>query len=88
MRRYSWDPNSVIEVSLEPVNETKSSVYWQGQYWGTVEPYEGKLKIKIPGTRLIRSGKPRKFWQATPPNGSRSSWDHPSRADAIRYLLP
>lgn len=91
VREQPWDPQPRIEVQLKPTQDAYGDEAWtvwqDAECLGIVGHYMGSMTIKIPGTRLIRHGKRRKFWFARTPDSHWTNNDLPSRAEAIRYLV-
>lgn len=91
VRDVPWDPQPRIEVQLQPTNDPYGDESWDvwqdAECLGVIGHYMGSLVIKIPGSRLIRHGKRRKFWFARVAGSGFTNSDLESRADAVRYLL-
>lgn len=85
MRRWSWDPESIIEITLTPTEfENEFIVRFGSDILGDVQSYEGSLdRVQ---NRIRWPGKRRKLWSACILGGRR---EHAfvSRAEAIRWLL-
>jgi hypothetical protein len=91
MRRWSWVPESKIEVTLREAMGTDTwTVIYEGNEIGIVHSYEGSLDTPLgKGSRIVRRGKRRKLWASRKAGtGERLDYEHTSRADAIRRMLP
>lgn len=91
LRRYSWDPDELVEVELVPDKYTPDRRWEVRQgdaVLGTVGRYEGSLDRKIMGTRLRQPGKRRTLWSSkNPERDARTNHSYTSRAEAIRDLF-
>lgn len=91
MRRVSYDPDSVMEVTLRPHQFMRDDweVYIDGTWIGTVGKYMGTLDRPISrGSRIVHRGKRRTLWHFKGTSEhSRSLFGYESRAEAIRGLL-
>ena len=88
LRRYSWDPDEIVEVQLTPHRNYSDdwTVTLAGEDLGHVGRYTGSLDRKV--GRLRHPGKRRILWSCTAPGErERPSFGQISRAEAIRSLL-
>ena len=87
IREHSWDPESTIELDMEKLErwDDRWRISYEGKVLGEVSRYTGSLDRKI--GRLRWPGKQRTLWAAYPDGDGRGSYEHVSRAEAIRWML-
>lgn len=93
LRRYPFDPNDIVEVTLvqDPAIDDRWTVYSGETKVGEVlrtEGYVGESRIGR-GSRMIEMRRRviRTVWESYPIYKGNSVRNMPSRADAIRHLL-
>lgn len=93
LRRNSFDPNDIIEVTLlaDSVNDDRWTVYLGETKLGEVvrtEGYVGESRVGR-GSRMIEMRRRviRTVWESYPVYKGSSVRNMPSRADAIRHML-
>lgn len=90
LRRWSWEPESEIEVTLRPskYSDAEWHVLLDGKDIGRVDRYTGSLDRKYKGSRLRHPGKRRTLWSVRGPGkDDYGLYGYVSRAEAIRWLL-